>query len=702
MSVILTASMFASCSTEPSAPAPPIFETGPAVPVLTQTTSGGTITYTKAGDTLSGLSIVVPNGGYSDPRTFTVSYKTVTKASLHEGTHLLSPLITVSNGGGYSDSIMTMTIPVKVPDGDFAMAFAYNDDGKLEALPLVSFDNTSVTFWTKHFEHSKVGSEQGSIAQGKNVINAGTAGESRIVVLSTNMAALLTSNEHTNFLPGRDDWEFANYGSMLTPKGECMGQSLGMIWYYYTQKIAHGAASLWNTYDNNTLFPTPNIWEDDAAAYKFCSMLQEDGDKAFDDDSKAVQTFNKGTPNDRLTLLQFKFAIDETSMPQFVAILSNTTGHAMVVYDITGTTMHVCDPNFPGVLDRTIAFTDPKFSPYNGAEKRTDPPHNYNQIYFLGKTSELNWTSANTRWKEFNRRVIGDGSFPAFIIQVQDNPNDNFAPITDGWQSRSGNPAFRVDYGASSPVVIHDIFLENGTKLAPNFGRWLIPQGTKRLGFYITDSAEDWGGFQWIDIQPSTVNTSIYPLAVGNTWVYKYTLFDQFGTVVSTTIDSDVVQRSLPYNSETAFDLGGGKSYLISRADGIYQWDGVPSHAATQYLKYPAVTGDTCDFGRITFGKKWFFSQDLLVASGSVSTPAGNFSGIQYQDEFRDTTGKAISFFDLVTFLDSVRRYELIPAQVVHSFASGVGPLLTEQREGLNDGTQYLYSRRELVRYHVK
>src|SRR5438552_18817554 len=96
--------IIASCSTEPASnppTAPKLIETGPSVTLLTQTTSGGTLLYAKPGDALNGLTIVVPAGSYPASHTFSISYQPITKHSLPTGTDVLSPLITIDNGGGY-------------------------------------------------------------------------------------------------------------------------------------------------------------------------------------------------------------------------------------------------------------------------------------------------------------------------------------------------------------------------------------------------------------------------------------------------------------------------------------------------------------------------------------------------------------------------------------------------------------------------
>jgi len=48
----------------------------------------------------------------------------------------------------------------------------------------------------------------------------------------------------SGFRPGIDDWEFTNYGSYITPDGECEGQSLTALWYYDTSPMVKIYASM--------------------------------------------------------------------------------------------------------------------------------------------------------------------------------------------------------------------------------------------------------------------------------------------------------------------------------------------------------------------------------------------------------------------------------------------------------------------------
>gem|GEM_PF-2367190 len=705
----------AGCSTTPEVqPSQPKIVAGAPVQLVSQTMDGGTVTYTKSGDSLSGIAITVPHGSYSSAHTYTISEAPVVSSHLSAGAHLLTPMITISNGGGVSDSVFTVRVPIHLASTDFALAFSANDDGLLEALPLLGEDSASITFATTHFEHSNIADLNVPRTPGGKAQVQSVFGSSNVIVLAANAASLMGTSQHTGFRPGTDDWEFPNIGSTLTPDGECMGQTLGMIWYYYNNpKNGVGKPSLWNLLDNDQIFPTPNIWEDDVAAYRYCSVLQTEGYKPFLTQLAALdailQIQSKVQPSDLFTLLAFKLAIQETGMPQYVSVRRDGGGHALAVYGVTGTTINVCDPNFPGRNDRTITFNGGGFDPYNSADKIGGPGHLYPRIYFIGKTSIMDWLGAANHWAEVENRTIGSGDFPEFIVQVQDRPTDNFITLTDGWHSQTGTPAFQLSYGsAAGPLVIDSIFTSDGTRVPRNFGRWNIPAGATKLGFYVTDTAEDWAGFKWFDLEtapPPTSGSSIFPLADENTWVFQYSSFDTTGTVTENGLDSIHVYgpNSIQFDANTRAYYTDQvlTGYLIDEPNGVAEWDGIHGDGTRPYLIYPASPGDTCYLVKELLGNTELLSEDYVVTAANISltTPAGTFNSTQYSTEFRDTSGTVISLVQAHAIEDQYFGTPSFNYKVVRSFSPGVGPVETDEYAAKPDGTLYLARRELLLRY---
>ena len=114
--------------------------------------SGGTIRFDQPGDSLDGFQIEVPAGAYADPRQFDVSYSPISDHSFGDDFNPISPLISIENGDDYSEELMHVTIPIEVPEGQFAMAFIYDEvTGTLEGVPTIDLDENSITVATRHF-----------------------------------------------------------------------------------------------------------------------------------------------------------------------------------------------------------------------------------------------------------------------------------------------------------------------------------------------------------------------------------------------------------------------------------------------------------------------------------------------------------------------------------------------------------------------
>ena len=236
---------------------------------------GGTFTVHQAGSPVDGLEVTVPPNGYGESRVVRVSYAAIRAHQLGRDFHPISPLISISNGGGYASAPMRMKIPCRIPAGEFAMAFYYNPaTGELEGIPLLREDSTSLTILTSHFTSSSIWSGPGAGIGGLSRLKPGDVDLSfSQVVVSSIPEVDLTLSYESGFKPGVDDWQFNNLGSYVEPKGHCAGQSIAAIWYYDTKKSTGGA--LWGRFDNDGNSPkTPGIWQDDVLAYKFCTMLQ--------------------------------------------------------------------------------------------------------------------------------------------------------------------------------------------------------------------------------------------------------------------------------------------------------------------------------------------------------------------------------------------------------------------------------------------
>ncbi len=492
--------------------------------------SGGGDASVVGADTLNGLTLDVMPNTFTDSRTFTISYLPIKSSTLNSRFKVITPVIRIKNGGGFAENPMTVKIPVKVPDDQFAMAFAYNAaDGSLEPLPLSAQDANSVTMWSYHFEHfQEYSDDQRARSKGGNPL--ADLAETNLIVCMMSKAELFASNDKSEFVPGVDDWGFDNYGSMIAPGGHCAGQSFGAMYYYVVRKGMKKEPALYRHYDNNLLFPTPQIQWDDRNGYAFCSVLQA---------NRPELNIPVEVPkSDSLTFMAFKFGfIAAPKYPQFVSIWRQssplTGGHAIVAYAGSGNTIRVCDPNYQGKTDRVITFAGGRFQPYNSGADAAHLGTPYPVIIYTGVTSTFNFRLAHTEWKNFQNATIGASYFTSFIIKCRDTETAAFTVATQGWKSTTGKVQFQVDY-AGTRVLVDTVYGRDQRPIIGDGGWYAVPDGLNWIGLRISDAIGKWAGFKWFELEgkngppPSRCeNTKFWQTSLGAAYVtYTDSLFE--------------------------------------------------------------------------------------------------------------------------------------------------------------------------------
>lgn len=469
-------------STGPTRPHPQVrtgtITTGTKAQVASQSipATGGMVVVNKPGDPLDGFVINVPDKSYQDGNTFTVSHAPITNHTFGEDINAVSPLITVENGGDYADAPMLVRIPVKVPEDSFAMGFIYDEKSKqLEGIPLVDADTDSITVATSHFSSFFV---------------------------SMVKKALLTKDIDSGFRPGIDDWQFTNYGSFIARDGHCEGQSISSMWYYCTQPDGKDAC-LYGRYDNNGNKPaTPNLWEDDARAYRFCSTVQKDfqntsanmfwlnlGGKGYKKINNEWKMVDIPGLSDEARYNLFAYSILATHEPQFVRIRGEGA-HTMVVYKIVGNALYVADPNYPGNTDRKIIFYsgDGKFKPYqSGANRKAIENGNsvsYPNIEYYAKSTLVHWNRIGPRWAEFKNGTIGNDKFPPYQIVVTEG-SEKKTPL-DGYVS--DQKKIKISTKFANVYFREALFVFKGGKEVTSFegeGEVELSPGNNELGILI-------------------------------------------------------------------------------------------------------------------------------------------------------------------------------------------------------------------------
>ncbi|MDQ7818074.1 MAG: FISUMP domain-containing protein [Melioribacteraceae bacterium] len=510
--IILISLLLSTCKKEDSPTEPEsnnpvvsdVIKVGTVVNVTSQSISsgGGTINITNAGSPLRGMRITIPPNTYSISKTFDISYSPIESHKLGTNFNPISPLIKISNGGGYADSPINIKIPIKKSKDDFALGFFYDaSSGKLEALPLLDVDDSSVTVNTRHFSST-------GVALGKRLNNDQSF--SNLVISSIKESVISGQTViGSGFTPGVDDWEFINLGSFISPKGHCAGQSLTAMWYFYEKKLK-GLPSLFHRYDELNKPEDPSfIWFDNPLGYKFASTIQEDFDFLGWIRNVDIQSYLAP-----LTWKTFIAAMLITGQPQFVIIKNSVTnaGHAMIVYKIgvAEGMLYVADPNYPnnrhhtGVSSiRTIKYDNGKFQPYDSFMKVGDPGTTFDQIAFFGKTANIDWSQISKRFSEFENKTIGNDRFPVYKLKYKLNTEriELKDTLTTNLDTLDVIPELSAVLKLTERTVINDKGEKyNNPSLIP------LEPGKRKYGFYFASVPPDHNKFEFVDFKWVVIN----------------------------------------------------------------------------------------------------------------------------------------------------------------------------------------------------
>ena len=459
---------------------------------------GGQVSIDQPNSPLDGLIIDIPANAYEDDRNFQITYSPITSYNCGPLIHPLTPLINISNGGEYASDVMSVTIPVQVPAGQFAMAFLYNDKtGRLEGLPLAESEADHVTVMTRNFSNTTI--------ERSNPLGAGVkAGKdvklSQILVSAVDEKELM-KDHITPFKPAEDNWQFENHGSYIAPGGHCSGQSMGMLWYY-SEKRVNGSPPLYQRFDNDDNEPkTPHFWRDDVMAYKFCSLLQSDW--SFSEENSEI--FNWQKMDDARIMKAFSYALRVTNEPQFVYIATadNSVAHAIVVYGIQHGDLLVSDPNFPWRKDSKIPYDqyNGSYGDYSSARIASGKSIPFKKFYYLAKTAMVSWENAEQYWKAIADKTIGKGKFPEYSIYAL-NEQDEFVPLDNN---------FTVPLGGRLTLSIRCADAETDFKIFGSGGYEIPHQGSSAIlqeadlqavGICVVSAgAKSWMGFKWYTLK---------------------------------------------------------------------------------------------------------------------------------------------------------------------------------------------------------
>ena len=461
------------------------------VQAITLDSNGASPTVSAPGQPWDGLTIDIPAGTWSGA-TLQVTAQPISGSSFGNLVTPISPFYTVSGAEGMAPTPVTLKIPATIPSDSFAMGFFYDaSSGQLEGMPLLAEGGTSVTVATEHFSS---------------------------FFLSLVRRDLLPTTIDSGFRPGKDDWQFTNLGSYITPNGECAGQVLTEAWYYIERHLKAGASRLYGLYDNNGAEKTPDLWQDDSNGYRLASVAQSQYQA---NNQTAFTFFSNWTDADfaGLEYDSFRYAIAVTGEPQLVAIwdAQAASGHAILAYRVAPSGIFVADPNYPASW-RLIPF-DPatgKFGTYfsgaNASAIADGKGTSYTEFVYEAKTALVDWSDLAADWSAFDAGAIGNGQFPGFALVAlagkDGQGNDIWSPLVDGYQTPDSKLTLRLrDPQNAGQVQMGVLRGTSSTYVAPRAQQvtFDLAEGANPLGILEQGHMNGWQYWEYVNFVRLTV-----------------------------------------------------------------------------------------------------------------------------------------------------------------------------------------------------
>jgi hypothetical protein len=338
---------------------------------------------------------------------------------------------------------------------------------------------------TANFDHSTLS------ALGKRSGIADDGGSSKIIVAATPETSL-TGDIPTGFQPKVDDWQIGDHPTVTNPKGISYGEAFTSIWYYVVRKKREGAPSLFGRYDGDGTRKTPNLWPDDVNALKLCSMAS--GNESVNPLLVwSLDLFHQWA-RQKPMLEALAFSIRKTGHPQFMLAAGNTDRRLLIAYRVSGNTIYVDDPAFPGDASRALTFdvSSGAFQPYQAGSAT------FTEFYYEGLSSVDNWTRPANLWKEFDNGTIGNGSFPQYTLMARDSTGKD-VPLVDGFKVAGSQLTLSVK--GTGFTGTFDVYNEQGTKFAKNGSTVMLPSGKQTIGIHVMDDRSNWAGFKWVSVE---------------------------------------------------------------------------------------------------------------------------------------------------------------------------------------------------------
>ncbi len=406
--------------------------TAPATTLITNATvprSGGVLRVTTPGSPLNGLTLTIPDTALGAGGQITIGSKNSPVTTLPAGYTQVGPRIVITTSFAMAALPMVLTIPVSVQSADTALAAFYYDPltNVYEVLPVAARTATTLTVFARHFTADRLmrrpavpGGAPRPTSNGAQLV--GSFSPAQIIVASV-PAATLNAPTSTGFLPGVDDWEFTNHGTLPEYGGICAGMSITAMYYFYAHR------------DLGTLFKRFNpLGREEYAntvGLRFATVAQAGADWNSAGQWYRVLDaipFVTAIPAARLHYQTLVMAMRVTGMPQYLAIRGTNFGHAVVAFASNNGVVSFADPNAPGTT-RTMTFSGNGFTPFPFSARAGATTNLVTIVQTIGASAMINASNIDAMWGQVADSTIGNALFAPVIPEWFDRMTDTWLQL---------------------------------------------------------------------------------------------------------------------------------------------------------------------------------------------------------------------------------------------------------------------------------
>jgi hypothetical protein len=475
--------------------------------------SGGTLTVSAAGNPLNGMTLAIPDTAFSAPAIISIGTKSIAPPTLPTGYAQVGPALVITNSEAVATRPMVMTIPVSVQSPDTALGAFFVDQatGTLEPVPVAARTANTLTIFSRHFTADRLlkpASTQRNTRKepGAEPALAMTGFSPVIIIIISVPAAQLNVATTTGFQPGRDDWEFVNYGSILGPGGICAGMSISAMYYFYALRSGGTLNGRYNPVASGAYRSFTNN-----GGLRLASVVQQDySDPALAAWENTVNAFAILTtiPRARLYYQSLVMAMQVTKMPQLLTIFGVNIGHAVVAYGSANGVVSFADPNEPG-NSRSMTFANNAFTPFPFQSKGGQPSAVITRVVPVGASALIDGATLASLWAKVPDESVGRTRFPTTTLERYDAFADKFVDLDTSatvFVSSLEQLAVRTKCPTTCPRTYAPNSLIN-TKVITEAGALLYDDSIRDDAITLTGSAQRFGIIEFIPSgNPNTAN----------------------------------------------------------------------------------------------------------------------------------------------------------------------------------------------------